>query len=142
MLNKKVSANPLIATLWICAVIIFGFAINGLVSCASTGEPNWPMISQELTLGAADIRDVASLVDDNDLAEGMVAVAEVLEVASKQVTDAPSDLADTIDMGLELMSALITYVDEEDQPDAKVALLLARSALRRYRAYLPVPIND
>jgi len=130
----------MISTRYIAILIWVATAYIGactLLGCTTTGEPNWDAISTEMTLGAQDLRDATQFVDDGDAIAMMIEIADVLDLLATQAGDPPVDTLDVIDGALDLIEDLVPKLDEDTQANVRLLLYVARSALRRYRAYIP-----
>jgi len=105
----------------------------------STGAtvPDWDVVALELELGAADARDAAALFESEAIQENLASLATVLEGISAALEGGaePSSMTLLVEGALGLADELVAQLPEDEQPDARAALVLMRSLLRRIAAY-------
>ncbi len=129
-----------------CFAILIVLAMSLLAGCASTGDGSgvsWQQIVKvESQQGAADIRDIAKLLDgDDELAQQLELVATALDALHGAIGDA-ADVNDAIDLVQLTIVAAGPVVDASDLDDdmklkVQVGLRLAMSILNRIEAYMP-----
>ena len=90
-----------------------------------------------MELGAADLRDAAALLTDEDFAAELLKLAALLDNVSLALTIAgePRDSLEALEAALALADQLVDRLPDDDQGDARVVISLIRSGLRRAKAY-------
>lgn len=122
-------------------VLAFWCTASLFPACTSTDDGrrtvDWPAVTRELDLGAADLRDVALLVDE-DAAGRMRSLADVLERAAQELSAAgPSaDTLDALDAALDTAQGILDGLPSNAHDEARAAVLILRAGLRRVRAYV------
>ena len=123
--------------IFVVASIVLAVAFCPACPTLGDGSTNWPAVTVELELTAADLRDAAGLVTDEDLAEQIDKLADALDVASSAISAGGVAPASAVEALLSMADELVALLEEKDQPNAKAIVVVARAAIRRIVAKIP-----
>lgn len=132
--------------LFLVVAALSAAAFVGMPSCITSPDGSaavdWPRVALELDLASADLADASTLVSDQDLATGLVGLSDLLEQASGAISRGgpPETTVELLERALNLATALVDSMPEDQQGDALAALLIARSTLRRVSAYVDAEV--